>query len=95
MPKANRRTNQKRTDAAALIAKAQAKGVTSIPLPDAATLAELRKLVEYNDTATHKSRVTIKDAIEFLRARGWNGGCKQALDRLCVSALGRRSYGTP
>ena len=83
-----------KTAADAVIAAAVAKDAGRTPLPDAATVAELARIAEYNDGAVHKARVTIPDAIAFLRSRGWTGNCKQALDRLCVSALGRKSWGT-
>lgn len=86
---------KKVTAADALIATAKAKGESPIPLPDPKTLAELKRIVEYNDTATSRSRVTVDDTIAFLRSRGWAGNCKQALVRVCVSALGRKSWGSP
>ncbi len=65
-------------------------------LPPQAAMDALRKLIEYNDTASGPSkRVGIQAAVTMLTEHyGWEGG-RYALDALCRKAFGRRSWGTP
>jgi hypothetical protein len=83
---------QKRTQADALIAKAS-EG-QHMADPSATALAELGKVLEYNDEAPHKRRVSAAAAIEMMQSLGWKGS-RQALDALCRRSFGRRTYGTP
>jgi hypothetical protein len=52
-------------------------------------------ILAYNDGATPNARVSREDAIKMLRAHGWEGASKEALNKLCRTKFGRRSYGTP
>jgi hypothetical protein len=84
---------KKQTQADALIAKVRLG--TSIAPPSSAAMAELRKVLAYNDaTRAPTKRVSIDAAIEMLRGMGWQGSSKSSLDRVCRE-IGRRSYGTP
>jgi hypothetical protein len=86
-----------RSPAAALIAKAQASTHTTIAVPSDVALAELRKVLAHNDArgVSSRGRVSREAAIEMLKALGWTGSGRSALDALCRAQLGRRSYGTP
>jgi succinylarginine dihydrolase len=78
----------------ALIAERQ-RG-TSRPLPSGEALAELQKVLAWNDTHTAPTKkVSRAQAIEMLRKLGWTGESETSLDKVCREALGRRSYGTP
>jgi hypothetical protein len=92
--KTKKQTRVDATSAAdALIAKVS-RG-TSIAPPSPAALAELRKVLDYNDaTRAPTKRVSAGSAIEMMRGMGWQGSSKTVLDRVCRE-LGRRSYGTP
>lgn len=83
-----------RTRAADLIAKKSAGHAT--PAPSGEALAELRKLCEYNDGApSARDRVSMDQAIAMLREYGWTGQGRSALNTVCVTLLGRSSYGVP
>jgi hypothetical protein len=63
--------------------------------PSPKALAELRKLLEHNDTVARSGagRVSADAAIEMLRAYGWKGAGRGSLNAVCRQ-LGRHSYGT-
>lgn len=65
------------------------------PLPSKAALRELKALCDYNDASAWGLRVSAAKAIAMLQSMGWRGKGRGALDRLCVSQLGRHSFGTP
>lgn len=67
---------------------------TGLPMPDAKTIAELKKILAHNDASGHLQRVSCDKTIAFLRARGWMGTARPALNSLCAK-LGRTSFGTP
>lgn len=83
--------SKQRTQADALIAKASRGQHMTDPNPTA--LAELQKVLKYNDDAPHKRKVSAVAAVEMLHSFGW-AGSRQALDSLCRRSFGRRSYGT-
>jgi len=86
----------KRTPADELIAAASVGART--PQPSAAGLDALRTLCTHNDASGRSGpgRVSAEAAIVMLRTHyGWQGAGRTALDSLCRSAFGRRSYGTP
>lgn len=87
-----RREGMSMAGAAALIAKA--KSWCTLPDPSAQALAELRLLLEHNDTATKHERVGADAAINMLRGLGWKGTSRKALNAVCTRLFGRRSYGT-
>jgi len=99
MPKVNRRTHQRPTDAARPTAEdliAAVRGGTSTPEPSAAALAELRKICTYNDLERAPTkRVGQDEAIKLLRSYGWEGSSRTALHSLCRRSLGRKSWGAP
>lgn len=78
--------------AAKLIAAAKQRTAVEAPSDDG--MAELRALVEYNDTVPCPARVSADDALEMLRGYGWARASRGALDALCKRAFGRKSYGT-
>jgi hypothetical protein len=78
----------------ALIKHAQSRRVVVAP-PSAKALRELKAVLEYNDTApSMRLRVSAEDAVKLLRAHGWAGTARRALDSVCRSHFGRRSYGS-
>jgi hypothetical protein len=79
--------------AAELIIAAQA-GPASLPFPPAA-LAELRKVCEYNDGASFRSRVTCDHALEMLQEMGVPCASRTALNHACRKHLKRSSFGNP
>lgn len=79
----------------ALIKKAQSRKLQT-PAPSPAALKDLQKVIAYNDGTSHmRQRVSAEDAITLLKSHGWTGAGRTALDALCRTHLGRRSYGTP
>lgn len=65
-----------------------------IHVPEAA-LAELRKLIEHNDSQSRPSmRVNAAQAIELLQSHGVKVSGRITLDRVCRERLGRKTYGT-
>lgn len=80
--------------ASALIAKAKLKQA-ALPMPSEDALAELKQLLDHNDSSTHRERVSAPDAIAMLKGMGWRGRERGALDTVCRMAFGRKSYGTP
>lgn len=83
---------KKRTQADTLIEKASRGRVADEP--SAAALAELQKVLQYNDSAPWGKRVSADAALDMLSSSGWDHS-RQALDALCRRRFGRRSYGTP
>lgn len=81
-----------RTRADALIEKASQGQHLADPTPQA--MVELKKVLDYNEAAPHKRKVSAAAAIEMLQSFGWIGS-RQALDALCRRNFGRRTYGTP
>jgi hypothetical protein len=74
----------------------RASAATTLAPPSAKAMAELKKVLEHNDAARgNHRRVRAEDACELLRAHGWSGSSRTALDTLCQKVLGRRSFGTP
>lgn len=79
--------------AAALIAAIQSRGGSNATTPpNEEGMAELRAVLEHNDVCTWGERVSADAAIEMLRELGWTGSSITALNRLCRSALGRKSF---
>lgn len=74
--------------------KRAAKGSALAP-PNAAGMRELKRVLAHNDAAPWGSKVSARDAIKLLRAHGWKGSSRHALDSLCAGSFGRTSYGTP
>lgn len=96
MPKATKSASANvPSPAAALIARVA--GRTATPdTPSEAALAELRAVIEHNDSLRgNYGRVRAEDAVEMLAALGWGGASRTALNTLCRKILRRRSYGTP
>lgn len=71
------------------------KGVRPAVLPSKEAMAELRTLLEYNDRHSGSRRVGAEAAVAMLNGYGWPGKSRADLDRVCVAALKRKSYGTP
>ncbi len=57
-----------------------------------ALLAELKKIVEHNDTAPAHQRVSSDDACKMLSAGGYACGTLTTLVAVCRSQLGRTSW---
>lgn len=77
-----------------LIASVQQAKSNGPPDPSSDALAELRKLVEYNDScASFSKRVSYAQAIDLLREHGWTGSTRYALNHVCARLLGRTSFG--
>jgi hypothetical protein len=89
-----RRDGMSLAGAAELIAKAKLKQA-ALPLPSEAALTELRLLLEHNDSASWRERISAQEVIRMLRGMGWAGRERGALDTVCRMAFGRTSYGTP
>ena len=74
----------------------QARAASHAPAdPPAEALAELGKILAYNDCASATRRVSAQAAIDMLRAHGWTGTSRDGLSALCARRLGRRSYANP
>lgn len=59
-------------------------------------LAQVKKLVDHNDTCIPRRRVSAKRTVAMLREfYGWEGRTKLDLDKLCRHNLGRAGWGTP
>lgn len=73
--------------------KNAAKAAT--PMPSAAALAELKLLIEHNDTCQGtRGRVSAETACELLSSHGFPCA-RLKLDRVCRAAFGRKTYSTP
>lgn len=79
--------------AAKLIAVAQSRARSFTPL-SAAALKALKEIIAYNDSVSSSvARVNIDLVVRSLRDDyGWDGG-KNALRRICISDLCRKSFG--
>lgn len=77
-----------------LIARAKTGGRE---MPSAAALAELKKLIDHNDSVgtNNSRRVAAVAACDLLASHGFECGSRDRLNSVCKAAFGRRSYGTP
>ena len=74
----------------------KAKGAASrMPDPSREAQAELRKILEWNDSARWNQRVGHPAVLQLLQTMGWQGRNRQTLDRLCARLFGRKTFGTP
>ncbi len=78
--------------AAQLIEKRKTNRPGSLEAPSAKALAELRTIVDHNDTCDRAVKVTVEATIELLRDHGWAGRTRQALNSVCVNYLERTSF---
>ncbi len=75
---------------------AAVRGGTSTGVPTPAALAELREIIEYNDTESAPTKRVGQDAaIALLRSHGWQGCSRSALLHLCRTVLSRSSWSKP